>query len=371
MHLLITGGEGFLGWHLRARLRALTPHNTFTVLDRANWADLSHEITNADAVIHLAGVNRASDAELLDGNRSLAETVVKAADDAGLQPRIVYANSIQAGGGTPYSAGKQAASEVFTQAADRWGSTFVDVLLPNLFGEHGRPGYNSFVATFIACAIEGTVPTIDDRPIALLHAQSAAQVLIDALEGPSRTERPQGNLTTVPQVWGLLEGFQRTYPTTGQIPALATPLETALFNTYRAALFPQHYPINLAKHSDDRGWLVEIARWNAGQGQAFVSATNPGYTRGEHYHLRKIERFVVVQGNARIALRKVDTDVSVAFDVTGDTPRIIDMPIGWTHNITNTGTGSVLTQFWANEPFDPEDPDTFWEPVNPLKDRLP
>lgn len=368
MHLLITGGAGFLGWHLRARLRATTKH-TFTVLDQANWSDLDKEIARADAVIHLAGINRASDTELIEGNRALAEAVIEAADRQGVQPRIVYANSIQAGNETPYGTGKLAAAETFESASNRWGSPFVNVLLPNLFGEYGRPGYNSFVATFVARVIDGDTPTIDDRPISLLHAQLAAQVFIDALEGPARTERPEGAATRVQTIWDDLCRFHQTYSQAGEIPELNTPFEIALFNTYRAALFPDHYPITLARHSDERGWLVEVARWASGQGQTFVSSTNPGFTRGEHYHLRKIERFVVIRGQARIALRKVDTDEIVAFDVNGDEPQIIDMPTGWIHNITNTGDSEVITQFWVNETFNPDDPDTFWEPVNLDKER--
>lgn len=151
---------------------------------------------------------------------------------------------------------------------------------------------------------------------------------------------------------------------------LASPFELALFNTYRAALFPSAYPIAFTTHSDNRGWLVETARWFGGEGQTFVSVTKPGFTRGEHFHLRKIERFVVLAGTARIALRKVDTDEVVVFDVSGDAPSAIDMPVGWIHNIRNVGDSDVLTQFWVNELFDPEDPDTFWEPVEPKEAAL-
>lgn len=362
MHLLITGGAGFLGWHLRARLRATTDH-TYTVVDQTNWGALDDEISRAAVVIHLAGINRAAETELIQGNIALAQQVVAAAQKARVHPRIVYSNSIQAGNGTPYGAGKQRAAEVFAVAAAQWRTPFVDILLPNLFGEHGRPGYNSFVATFVARVVEEDTPSIDDRPINLLHAQQAAQVIIDALDGPSRTEQPEGTATSVQTVWDDLRRFHETYSHTGEIPALNSPFEVALFNSYRAALFPGHYPINLTRHSDERGWLVEVARWTSGQGQTFVSSTNPGFTRGEHYHLRKIERFVVVRGQARIALRKVDTDEIVTFDVTGDEPQIVDMPIGWIHNITNTGDSEVITQFWVNETFNPDDPDTFWEPV--------
>lgn len=363
MRVLVTGGAGFLGWHLRARLRAHTDHDV-TWVDRDTWPALADALTDVDAVIHLAGVNRASDAELLDGNRELAEQVVAAAESSGAVPRIVYANSIQADNDSPYGRGKAAASEVFDAATRRWGKPFVDVLLPNLFGEHGRPGYNSFVATFVDKVIAGDSPALDDRSIDLLHAQDAAAVLIAGLEGGARVERPAGTPTSVQGVLNHLLRFHETYAT-GQIPSLGSSFEVALFNTYRAALFPTKYPIAFTLHSDDRGWLVETARWFGGEGQTFVSVTKPGFTRGEHYHLRKIERFVVLAGKARIALRKVDTDEVVVFDVSGEAPSAIDMPIGWVHNICNVGTSEVVTQFWVNELFDPDDPDTFWEPVEP------
>lgn len=363
MRVLVTGGAGFLGWHLRARLRAYSDHEV-TWLDRQEWAQLEQAIAGADAVIHLAGINRATDDELLDGNRDLAKAVVAAADAAGATPRVVYANSIQAENDSPYGRGKATAAQVFEAATSRWDTEFVDVLLPNLFGEHGRPGYNSFVATFVDKVIGGERPSIDDRPIDLLHAQQAAQVMMDGLRGPSRVERPQGSPTSVQAVWDHLTRFRDTYAN-GQIPALASDFETALFNTYRAALFPTHYPIGFQLNTDARGWLVETARWFGGEGQTFVSMTRPGFTRGQHYHLRKIERFVVLSGRARIALRKVDTDEMVSFEVSGESPAAIDMPVGWVHNITNTGQDELVTQFWVNEMFDPDDPDTFWEDVEP------
>lgn len=366
MRVVITGGAGFLGWHLRARLRAYSDHDVVWV-DRRRWGTLDSVMAGADAVVHLAGTNRAPDEELTHGNHALAQDVIRAAEAAGATPRIVYANSIQADNDSPYGRGKAAAAHVFEQATTRWGTAFVDVLLPNLFGEHGRPGYNSFVATFVDMVIQGEPPTIDDRPLELLHAQDAAQVLVDGLQGDSRRERPTGTPTTVQSVWDHLVLFHDTYAA-GQIPRLASTFETALFNTYRAALFPQAYPLAFKVNADQRGWLVETARWMGGEGQTFVSSTRPRHTRGEHFHLRKIERFLVLAGHARIALRKVDTDERVSFEVRGDSPAAIDMPIGWVHNITNlSDTEDVVTQFWVNELFDPDDPDTFWEPVD-IKD---
>lgn len=367
MRIVVTGGAGFLGWHLRARLRALTDHEVVSV-DVDDWDRLSQALHGADAVMHLAGINRASDADLLEGNRRLAEELVSAADAAAARPRIIYANSIQAANDSPYGRGKAAASATLLDATQHWESPFVDILLPNLFGEHGRPGYNSFVATFVAKVIAGETPQIDDRPIALLHAQSAAQAFIDALEGEPGVRCPDGTPTTVQRVWSRLEHFHDVY-SAGRFPALASDLDVELFNTYRAALFPARYPLPLTVNADQRGWLVETACWLGGEGQTFVSTTKPGITRGEHYHLRKIERFVVLAGQARISLRKVCTDDVVDFDVSGDRPVAIDMPTGWIHNITNTGSTGVVTQFWVNEIFNPDDPDTFWEPVRPEEVR--
>jgi UDP-2-acetamido-2,6-beta-L-arabino-hexul-4-ose reductase len=136
-----------------------------------------------------------------------------------------------------------------------------------------------------------------------------------------------------------------------------------LFNTYRAALFPNHYPIALTAHADERGRLVETVRAHGGQGQTFVSTTRPGITRGEHFHLGKVERFVVLSGRARISLRRVCTDEIVSFDVSGEAPAVVDMPTMWVHNITNIGDTELTTLFWTHSLFDPDNPDTFWEPV--------
>jgi UDP-2-acetamido-2,6-beta-L-arabino-hexul-4-ose reductase len=149
----------------------------------------------------------------------------------------------------------------------------------------------------------------------------------------------------------------------GDVPELFTELDVDLFNTLRASLFPAHYPVGLTPRSDHRGSLVEVVRAHGGQGQTFVSTTRPGITRGEHFHLRKIERFVVLSGEARISLRRLLTDEVVTFDVGGDRPVIVDMPTMWVHNITNTGTTELTTLFWTHELFDPDAPDTFPEQV--------
>lgn len=357
MRVLITGADGFLGWHLRCRFHGESGH-TVVAANRENWAELATLMQGVDAVFHVAGVNRGADDELLTGNTRLAEDVVAAAEASGARPHVVYANSIQCGNGTPYGIGKEAAAQVLEEATHRWGTTLSDLRLPNLFGESARPGYNSFVATFVDAVLNGDEPSVVSREINLLHVQDAAAAMMAAV-GDRDAVSPAGHATSVEAVWELLRSFHQAYCGRGDVPALPDRFVTDLFNTYRAALFPQGYPIALTKHTDARGSLVETVRSHGLSGQSFVSTTHPGITRGEHYHRRKIERFVVVSGTARISLRRLFDTKTVHFDVTGDSPSVIDMPTLWVHNITNTGDEELVTQFWTNTLFDPQDPDTY------------
>jgi UDP-2-acetamido-2,6-beta-L-arabino-hexul-4-ose reductase len=361
VRILLTGAAGFLGWHTRVRLQALTDH-LVTVVDRSTWCDLPELADGVDAIVHCAGVNRGEPDDVRDGNVELARAVAAAAaTEPGV--RIVYANSVQAGRDSPYGAGKARARDILAAAADAAGGSMVDVRLPNLFGEHGRGRYNSFVATFVEAIRDGRRPTIEDRQVPLLHVQGAAAALIAGLQGVARIDEPPGLPTSVQTVWDTLQTFDDLYRR-GDIPCLTGPLDVQLFNTLRAALFPDRYPIELTSHADHRGRLVETVRAHGGQGQTFISTTTPGITRGEHFHLEKIERFVVVAGQARISLRRLFTDQVVSFDVTGRDPVVVDMPTMWAHNITNTGPDELTTMFWTHVLFDPKDSDTHPEPVD-------
>ncbi len=360
MRVVMTGADGFLGWHTRVRLRALTHHEVIGV-DVANWDRLGELVGSADAVIHFAGINRAPAHEVEEGNARLARELADAVNRAPVAPAIVYANTIQAGNGTPYGTGKAMASAILAEAAGAKGSPFADVVLPNLFGEHGRPDYNSFVATFAHKVVNGTSAQVQDRGVDLLHAQDAARTFVEALHGANRrVVEPGATSTSVATVLEILSSQFAVYQR-GDIPALPSRLHVNLFNTLRSAMFPARYPIPLVRHTDLRGSLVETVRAHGSEGQTFVSTTVPGITRGQHFHLRKVERFVVVSGQARISLRKVLTDQVVEFDVDGSSPAVIDMPTLWAHKITNTGNGELTTLFWTNELFNPQDPDTYPE----------
>lgn len=364
MRLLVTGAHGFLGWHLRCRLRALTDHDVVGV-GRHDWNRLSELVAASDAVMHLAGVNRGDPDEVESGNVALAHDVARALRARGGHVPVVYANSIHAGADTAYGRGKAEAARLLERTVSEAGGVFTDVRLPNLFGEHGRPGYNSFVATFAHAVHDGAPIDLIDREVELLHAQPAAASLIEHLgDTGSSVVEPRGTVTSVGEVLRAFEEFKKVYRE-GDVPALTSDLRLALFNTYRAAAFPVRHPVPLVRRTDERGHLVEVVRAHGGQGQTFVSTTRPGVTRGEHFHLRKVERFAVIGGRARISLRRLFTTDVVHFDVSGDEPVVVDMPTMWAHNITNTGDSDLSTVFWTQELFDPADTDTFPEPVSP------
>lgn len=369
MRVLLTGAHGFLGWHTRLRLDALTDHDVIPI-GRDGFSDLSELCASVDAVIHIAGVNRAeTDEQIRNGNVSLAHDLATAISATGTPLRVIYANSVQAGNDTAYGTGKQEAAKILHEATTERGGHFVDVLLPNIFGEHGRPKYNSFVATFVHATVTGDPVTINDKQVGLLHVQDASQTLLDGLTTDAAALCPEPHIHGVQAVWNLLQEFHACYAPAGEIPDLSTKFRIDLFNTYRAALFPEHYPIALAPHTDARGAFVETVRCRGGEGQTSFSTTVPGITRGEHYHLSKIERFAVIWGKGTIELRKMFTDDVLTFEANGESPVAIDMPVGWVHNITNTGNEMLFTQFWSHELFRPEAPDTFPEPVRPQELR--
>lgn len=372
MRVAITGGYGFLGWHTACRLRAV--HRVEAVrLGRDVCADpirLAAAVASVDVVLHVAGINRGpSDQAVEQGNVDLARRLVEAVLGADRPVDVVFANSVQAELDNSYGRGKAAAAALIGDALREAGGHFADVLLPNLFGEHGRPGYNSFVATFAHEVARGRPPTLsNDRQIPLLHVQDAAAALIAAV-GTDYRGVVEGEPRAISEVLGLLQQAHDLYASRGEVPPLPGPFEVNLFNTYRAASFPDMWPLSPQVHADSRGDLFETVRSHGGTCQSFVSTTLPGQKRGEHYHLHKVERFFVVKGEAEIALRRLlhdDPADVVTFRLSGDRPSFIDMPTLWVHNIRNVGDTELVTVFWADQLLNPEHPDQYPEQVELL-----
>ncbi|WP_234031268.1 NAD-dependent epimerase/dehydratase family protein [Mycetocola zhujimingii] len=335
---------------------------TIPLGDRYSGGSAAQSMSGASRVVHLAGVNRGTDDEVRDGNKRLAEQVADSITRAEDPPRsVVFANSTQSGNGSLYGAAKADASDTLRNAAEQVGASFHDVILPNLFGEHGVPFYNAVTATFSHLIANGERPSVDnDKELTLLHAQDAADVLLGTVDAAQ-----QSGLEVQETVSGLLarltaidEVYRR-----GEIPDVASTFDRNLFNTFRSYTFPAQTPIGLTRHADARGSFFEIIRSHGGNGQSSFSTTVPGISRGDHFHRRKVERFTVLSGSATISLRKLFTDDVFEFRVTGDEPAAVDMPTMWTHKITNTGTDDLYTSFWSNDIFDPDAPDTIAEAV--------
>jgi len=365
---LITGGHGFLGWHLACRLRAVLGSEA-RLVGRAELsvpARIDRQMVDVDVVYHLAGVNRAgSEEEVERGNVEAAESLCGALGRSGRPVHVVYANSIQCSTDTPYGRGKARASELIRRSLHDVGGTFSEVVLPNLFGEHGRPAYNSFVATFCHEVAAGRSPTVEtDRPVPLLHAQGAAEALMKAAGDPvGQVVEPGAQEHLVSEVLSRIRGYHHLYGERGEVPDLTDDFDVDLFNTYRSHLFSRKPVYRPATFSDQRGKLRETVRSHGGPGQVFVSTTAPGATRGEHFHLRKVERFVVLSGEAEIALRRLLHEDVVRLPVTGADVAFVDMPTMWAHKITNVGTTELVTMFWSNQLLDPANPDQYAEKV--------
>jgi UDP-2-acetamido-2,6-beta-L-arabino-hexul-4-ose reductase len=333
---------------------------------------LASELVGIDAIVHLAGVNRGDDHEVARENVSMAQALSEAALKARV-PKVVYANTVRQGDGTVYGESKAEAARVLSVVSEN-DADFVDVRLPNLFGEHGKPDYNSFVATFCQRLAVGESPEIHaDRQLELLHVQDAARHLLDAaVQSRAGALQPSGTLTSVADVAAILAGQADSYAA-GVFPDFGDPFEVRLFNQLRSYAQPFNVaddrptrfdnPRSLDGHEDERGRLVEVVKAHGGESQAFFSSTLPGVTRGNHFHTGKVERFAVIRGEAEIALRRVGTDDSYRFVVSGSRPQIVDIPTLHTHAITNIGPDELLTLFWADEIFDRAASDTYPERV--------
>lgn len=362
-HVALTGANGFVGWHLRAALQEDNLSAAgIPVGDAFESSDASKAASGASRFIHVAGINRASDEDVLAGNvrfaRQAAESIVRADNPP---PVVVYANSSQAGNGTVYGDAKARAADILAEAAAQVGATFEDIKLPNLFGEHGRPFYNAVTSTFCHLLASGEEPTVnEDKELTLLHVQSAADLLSGAAARTDQSELEERE--TVVGISRRLAEIAATY-SRGEIPDVSSRFGRDLFNTYRSYTFPAASPVGLSRHADERGSFFEIIRSHGGPGQSSFSTTAPGISRGDHFHRRKIERFTVLAGTATIALRKVFTDEVITFEVTGDKPVAVDMPTMWSHKITNTGAETLYTSFWTNDIFNPDAPDTIAETV--------
>jgi len=325
---------------------------------------LEQFVRNCDVVVHLAGVICGDEQILIETNIALTRALIEAMEQTDRRPHVLFASSTHIHRNTAYGRSKQACTDLWNNWARDSGACFSNLILPNVFGEGGKPFYNSVVSTFCFQLANGQEPQIiNDIQMQQLHAQTLARTIYDII-----IEKRCGDLQTPGQqvkVSGLLDRLRfmdAAYRIRHEIPRFDSGFDLELFNTLRSYYFPHIYPVSIDLKKDSRGELFEAVK-SLGSGQVFISHTRPGITRGNHYHLSKVERFFVLQGRAEIRLRRLFSKQVYSFKVNGATPTYIDMPTLYTHSITNIGSDDLITLFWSHEIFDPDNPETYPEAV--------
>lgn len=366
----ITGQSGFMGYHLFQYLRLKKEDIELIPFDDSFFKDsekLQAFVASCDVVVHLAAMNRHGDPRVIyDTNVGLVKQLLAAADNTGCKPMFVFSSSTQEERDNPYGKSKKEGRGLFIEWSEKNNTPFTGLVIPNVFGPFGNPYYNSVIATFSHQLNHGEVPKIEiDAPVRFIYINNLVEVFYQAITGKiSGTEHKVDHIAEwkVTDILNKLHEFKDVYISQHIIPVLKDQFELALFNTFRGYIDYDNIPFLLKLNKDNRGGLFEVIKSNTA-GQAFFSYTRPGITRGNHFHRRKIERFIVVQGEAIIRLRRIGTDKVYEYSVSGENPCAIDIPVHHTHNITNTGNTDLLTMFWSHEFFDPEDSDTYFEEV--------
>lgn len=372
----ITGQAGFIGTHLYNEL-GLFPDRFERIPFEDNYFNDSEMFCNfvrsCDVIVHLAAVNRHPDEnELYRLNIHLVQTLIDAVMKENVTPHILFSSSTQESLDNLYGKSKKEGRKLLGNWASAEGASLTGMIIPNVYGPFGMPNYNSFIATFCHKLVNGETPQIiNDNDVNLIYVSSLCKFIISNIIDVHSASEPIIKEHYVPadmtqKVSGILarlKDFKEKYVDAGIIPVLKDRNDVSLFNTFRSYIPANiYFPFLLKQNIDNRGAFVETIKLGVG-GQVSFSTTKTGVTRGNHYHIRKIERFVVIKGKAKIQLRKVGTKEVFDFFLDGDSPSYVDMPIWFTHNITNIGTDDLYTQFWINEWYDENDSDTYFEVV--------
>jgi UDP-2-acetamido-2,6-beta-L-arabino-hexul-4-ose reductase len=366
--VLVTGARGFVGRNLCAVLRRMETVR-LVELDQDHAAeDLEDALKHVDVVFHLAGVNRPEkDEEFFTGNTGSTEDLCNLLRGLGRNPKIILSSSIQAELENPYGASKRRAEEVLRRFAGETGAECVVHRFKNLFGKWCRPNYNSVTATFCHNFAHGLPIRISDptRELELTYID----VVVEAFVSELRPGRPGFRFAeplpgTRVALGELAEKIQacRDVRTSLRLPDFNNTFERALYATYLSYLDDGDFAYRLEMRSDQRGSLAEFLK-SPSMGQIFVSRTGPGVTRGNHYHHTKTEKFLVLEGEALIRFRHIESGQVIEYRVCGEEFRVLDIPPGYTHSLENVGRGDLVTLFWASEIFDLERPDTYLAPV--------
>lgn len=397
MNILVTGAKGFVGKNLCAALKNIRDGKDRTrniKIDEIFEYDIDTEKSlldgfceNSDFVFNLAGVNRPKEtAEFMQGNFGFASELLEALKKHNNKCPVMLSSSIQATligrYDSDYGRSKKAGEDLFFKYSEETGAKVLVYRFPNLFGKWCRPNYNSAVATFCNNTANDLPITVNDRntELELLYIDDLVAEMLDALENNEHhcefdgintiiTESgkycavPTTHKVTLGEIVDLLEQF-KTQPKTLLMPEIPNnSFAKKLYSTYLSYLPGSKVSFPLKMNIDERGSFTELLK-TANCGQFSVNISKPGITKGQHWHNSKWEFFIVVSGHGLIEERKIGSDETLRFEVTGEKIEAIHMLPGYTHNIINlSDTEDLVTLMWANEQFDPNHPDTYYEKV--------
>ncbi|MFI3283605.1 MAG: NAD-dependent epimerase/dehydratase family protein [Erysipelotrichaceae bacterium] len=379
MKILITGSNGFIGENLISQLNNIQQGKTkhplnglieiFEYDQHTSKLDLERYTKECEFVIHLAGVNRPKNEEdFMNGNFGFTSELLALLKKHHNQSPILITSSIQALLDNPYGQSKKSGEDLmFAYGQENHIKTLV-YRLPNVFGKWCRPNYNSAVATFCHNIAHGLDIMVNDPNVCmqLVYIDDVVNEFIDALIAKEHIANGFGFIPTVHRVT-LGEIVEHLYRfkdnrATLDVPNLRNEFEKVLYSTYLSYLPKESFSYSVKMKEDDRGSFTELIK-TIDKGQFSVNITKPQITKGNHWHHSKNEKFVVVSGEAMIRFRKIGCDEIIEYHVSGKNIEVVDIPCGYTHNITNIGKEDLITFIWCNEIFDENHPDTYFEVV--------
>lgn len=366
MKIVITGANGFVGRNLRAELEHESKHDIISITRQTSDEELSDALKTADFVFHLAGINRPqTEAEFQTGNVGFVEKMLHELKGNMKKPTILFSSTIQAALDNPYGHSKKQAEEILIDFGKANGNQVLIYRLPNLFGKWSRPNYNTVIATFCYKVARNEEIQINDPSVELTlnYIDDVVAEFKRALEGnPTLINEfysvPNPYKVTLGRIADLIQSFKEDRANR-TLPHLNDSFEKALYSTYLSFLPEDEFSYPLKMNVDDRGSFTEFLK-TPDRGQVSINISKPGITKGNHWHHTKNEKFLVVSGKGVIRFRKLEEEKVIEYFVSGEKLEVVDIPVGYTHNIENLGDTDMVTVMWVNEIFDPNTPDTYF-----------
>ncbi|OUN52982.1 capsular biosynthesis protein [Clostridium perfringens] len=366
MKVLITGAKGFIGKNLVSTLEREDKYEIICIDRENSKEELEKGVLNSDFIVHLAGINRPkNEEEFFEGNTGLTEEIIEILKKNNKNTSILITSSIQADLDNAYGQSKKGAEEALIKyMADTKGNVFI-FRLPNVFGKWCRPNYNSAIATFCHNIARGEEVWISDptKEMTLVYIDDVVRNIKDVIDNEENYIPGYQNVdiehkATLGEIVDLINSFKESRKSL-MIPNMENELTKKLYSTYLSYLPEKDFSYPLKMNVDNRGSFTEFIK-SKDRGQVSVNISKPGITKGNHWHDTKNEKFLVVSGEGVIRFRKVDSEEIIEYKVSGEKLEVVDIPVGYTHSIINTGERDMVTIMWVNEIFNPEKPDTIY-----------